>query len=334
MHIIGLQTVDSRNAVSVLSNDTNVPISSFAGINVQCDTIVDPVSISRPTCFVTVEFPNGFGDAVIDSYVPLVLAGTVGSTGSTITWRPGPQAQDFLSRVILGAVTERGVLTRLTLKGRFIWSKNDPALFLDGEAFGQSTAGDTPSIGLRLPSGDRRQGGDFEMWFWLVAAPSSITGIQTSPSTTIPVGDTALITMTLSAPATANNNQILLLISNANVATSATPRVTSPPTSPPAFGAVVTATPGGSPSASFTATGRVPGTTIIQAFFGGQSVALTLQVTPLPNLTGILALQPNPINVGANSTGTVSLSGPAPANGFVVTLRSANPAIATVPANV
>jgi len=332
MHIIGLQTVDTRNAASVLLNDTNVPISSFGGINVQCDTVVDPVSVSRPTCFVTVEFPNGFGDAVIDSYFPLVLAGTVTSTGSTISWRPGPQAQDFLSRVILGAVTERGILSRLTLKGNFIWSKNDPTLFLDGETFGQPPSGDALNVGMRLPSGDRRQGGDFEMWFWLVAAPSSITGIQASPSTTIAVGDTAQINMTLSAPAPAGST-IALLISNANVTTNAQPRVTSPPTSPPAFGAAVTVTPG-SPTASFTATGRVAGTTIIQAFFGGQSVAVTLQVTPLPNLTGVLVPQPNPINVGGSSTGTISLSGPAPSNGFVVTLRSANPAIATVPANV
>jgi hypothetical protein len=331
MHIVGLQTVDSSNVASPLSNDTNVTISSFAGINIQCDAIVDPVSISRPTCFVTVEFPNSFSDAAVDSYFPLVLAASVSAAGSTISWRLSPQSQNFLSQLILSAVTERGVLTRLILKGRFIWSRNDSSLFLDGEAFGQSSAGNGSSVALRLPSGDRRQGGDFEMWFWLVGAPSVITGIQATPSTVISVGDTATIIMTLSAIAP-HNSEIVLVVSNANVAVSAAPRVTSPPIPPPAFGAVVLV-PDRSTTPSFTATGRTPGTTIIQALFGGQTAVVTLEVTPLPDLSGVLIFGPNPINVGASSKGTVTLNKPAPSKGFVATLRS-DPAVVEVPPNV
>src|SRR5262249_21738627 len=230
---------------------------------------------------------------------------------------------------ILSAITERGVLTRLTLKGRFIWSRNDPTLFLDGEAFGQSSAGNGSSVALRLPSGDRRLGRDFEMWVWLVGAPSFITDIQVSPSTEIIVGDTVTVTMTLSAPAPANS-VIALVITNANVTVSATPRVTSPPTSPPAFGAVVPVATG-SPTASFTATGRVAGDpTIIQASFGGQKASVTLVVKAPPNLTGVVILTPSSINVGAFSTGTVTINRPAPSKGFVVAVRSGDPAIAEV----
>src|SRR5262249_40374370 len=154
---------------------------------------VDPASISRPTCFVAVEFPNSFGDAAVDTYVPLVLAGSVSATDSTISWRLASQTQSFLSQLILSPITQPGGLPRLTVKGRFIWSRNDPTLFLDGEAFGQSSAGNGSSVALRLPSGDRRLGGDFEMWFWLVGAPSFITDIQVSPSTEIIVGDTVTV---------------------------------------------------------------------------------------------------------------------------------------------
>src|SRR5262249_11874719 len=175
------------------------------------------------------------------------------------------------------------------------------------------------------------QGGDFEMWFWLVGAPSFITDIQAAPSATLNVGDTATITLTLSAPAPPNS-AVALLINNANVAVSATPRVTSPPNAPSAFGAEVQVS--GRPTATFTATGRVAGRTIIKAQFGGQTVALTLEVIPLPDLTGALNLRPSVIFVDASATATFNLTGPAPSKGLVVTLRSSDPGVAQLPATV
>src|SRR5262249_32639391 len=49
-----------------------------------------------------------------------------------------------------------------------------------------------------------------------------------------------------------------------------------------------------------------------------------------PNLTGVVILTPSSINVGAFSTGTVTINRPAPSKGFVVAVRSGDPAIAEV----
>ena len=57
----------------------------------------------------------------------------------------------------------------------------------------------------------------------------------------------------------------------------------------------------------------------------------TSKTYPAPS---VLALSPTSITNGGTSTGTVTLSSPAPTNGAAVTLTSSNPAAATVPASV
>ncbi len=52
------------------------------------------------------------------------------------------------------------------------------------------------------------------------------------------------------------------------------------------------------------------------------------------SLLSTLTLNPTKLNGGATSTGTITLSGTAPAGGFVVTLTSSNTALATVPASI
>ena len=63
------------------------------------------------------------------------------------------------------------VLARLVLKGNFVWSRQNPSVFVDGDAFGMRSPDGRTEI-LRdatgRMSGDGRRGGDFEMWFWLV----------------------------------------------------------------------------------------------------------------------------------------------------------------------
>jgi hypothetical protein len=64
------------------------------------------------------------------------------------------------------------VLARLTLRGNFLWAKengeDDSKLYLDGEVFRNKKNQD---FRINLPSGDGRKGGDFEMWFWLKTRP-------------------------------------------------------------------------------------------------------------------------------------------------------------------
>lgn len=159
------------------------------GIAVVCDGPVDPQTITPVTCLVTIDLPYPmFGESLITTEVksnttpevvgfqPLILAAdpSLDADGHTILWRPREATAAFLAErllKILEASAERGILTQgilahLTLKGNFIRAANASQTYLDGEAFGASDA-DNVASNLRLPSGDGRRGGDFEMWFWL-----------------------------------------------------------------------------------------------------------------------------------------------------------------------
>jgi hypothetical protein len=90
---------------------------------------------------------------------------------NTITWTPLGPTQQWLSDRLLQMYQEMTgeqnprVLVRLKLMGNFIWGPDRaPRLYLDGDGFG-TPGGD--NVDLRLPSGNSRRGGDFQMWFWL-----------------------------------------------------------------------------------------------------------------------------------------------------------------------
>jgi len=166
-----------------------------------------PGAPSNPSCFLVCELPwpllpsersdvralnpdlgagvMGFRSFIIRSEVTFVKAGSNAK---------GAEAPDLIrilpnasSLMLLNSyfplmktakIPER-LLMRLTLKGNFIWrqtsaaqlQKTGPAGWLDGDSWAV-TAAQHPSamqglIDPKLASGDRRRGGDFEMWFWL-----------------------------------------------------------------------------------------------------------------------------------------------------------------------
>lgn len=328
-HITEVDSVSPLDDVTPLLNDGSVEITSFAGINVQCDAPVDPASVSAPTCLVSVDVPFGPGALTVS------LAGDVGldETGTAITWRPAsmPALQSFLNNTFAQVSADTGILTRFTIKGNFIWSLNDPSMSLDGDAFGTpfsdiSGATKKPgdlknNVALSLPSGDKRRGGNFEMWFWLLAAPSFIVDMEAAPSRTIYVGDTATVTVTLSAPAPAGNAGVALTVDTANLVIS---------------GANPVPITAGTTTTTFTVTGASQGQATVQAVFGpaGQSVSLTFTIAPLPDLTGGLRITPSKITRGDSATGTLTLTGPAPSRGTDVDLTSSDPTIAQVTATV
>lgn len=145
-------------------------------------------------------FPN-LANLPVLGYQPLILPGEVTaqsvSTATTaaknqISWIPGENEKSALlmTNLLRGILelmpalqpTSR-LLTHLTLKGDFIWSLNDPTVYLDGDVFGVARKDPNGThIGLRLPqSGNGKRGGDFEMWFWLVL-PVVPVDIQFSPN--------------------------------------------------------------------------------------------------------------------------------------------------------
>lgn len=115
-------------------------------------------------------------------FQPLILAADVTAKGNVVLWKPTPEAGNWLEERLFDRISkfERGnrILAHLTLKGNFIWAKDNSELYLDGEVFGVIGAGGNTDV--QFPSGDRRRGGDFEMWFWLAAVSNgSISGKKT-----------------------------------------------------------------------------------------------------------------------------------------------------------
>jgi len=299
-----------------LQNDSDVQLESFLdGINILCDGNVDPGSVSRPTCFVTIETPASqiTAAALGTTYQTLVLAANVGVAGNTISWQADKRVDPLLRQFITTVPqADRGLLTRLTLKGNFIWDRDNANRFLDGEAFGIRQPG-TNNTSLRLPSGDGRRGGDFEMWFWL-ARPLGLSSLVVNPATVI-AGTRSQGTVTLSGPAPAGG----LIV---NLSSSATNRATVPPT---------VAIPPGSTSATFPIQ-TLPaqtGAVVIGASVGGVSLNATLNLVRLVSLT----INPPQVGPGQQATGTLALSGPAP-TAVAVNLSSSNLQLARVPQSV
>jgi hypothetical protein len=313
LHVTQVLFTDSG---SPLQNDSDVQLDAFMdGINVQCDGNIDPGSISRPTCFVTVEsaFSQFTGAAIGAAYQMLVLGADVGVAGNTISWQPDKRVDPLLRQLITQTPQgDRGILTRLTLKGNFIWDRDNANRFLDGEAFGIQQPGSN-NTSLRLPSGDARRGGDFEMWFWL-ARPLGLSSLVVNPPTVI-AGTPSQGTVTLSGPAPAGGLVV-------NLSTSATNRATVPPT---------VVIPSGSTSATFPIQ-TIPaqtGAVTINASLGGVNMTATLNLVRLISLV----INPPQVGPGQQATGTLALSGPVPA-AAVVNLSSSNLQLARVPQSV
>lgn len=149
----------------------------------------------------------------------------------------------------------------------------------------------------------------------------SLSGISLNPSTVVG-GNPSTGTVTLTAPAQAGGFTVQLSSSNTNVAT---------------VPASVTV-PQGQTSTTFTvSTNIVSGTTsvTITASAGGVSRQATLTVNPPSQVTlQSLTISPQWVSGGSTATGTVQLSGPAPAGGAVIQLTSSNPSRASVPTTV
>ncbi len=151
----------------------------------------------------------------------------------------------------------------------------------------------------------------------------SLSSLTLNPTSVIGGAQSSTGTVTLSGPAPAGGAQVALSSSNtttANVPSSVTVAA-------------------GATSATFTVSTRTVAsstTVTIFAAYGGATRSASLTVTPAPPPSPtVSSLTLNPANVfgGQSSTGTVTLTGPAPAGGAQVLLSSSNGA-ATVPSSV
>lgn len=163
-----------------LRNDRAVTANALAeGLHVICDAAVDSASVvKKPTVIVSLDLPYpltstdmalwGTGPAI--AFQPIKLAAIASGSDERIIWAPTQDTKDWLVNRLFQVIKEleRGerLLAHLTLKGNFIWGP-ERGLYLDGDAYGVRARGGRTDV--NLPSGDGHKGGDFEMWFWLVA---------------------------------------------------------------------------------------------------------------------------------------------------------------------
>src|SRR6266481_3440572 len=154
------------------------------------------------------------------------------------------------------------------------------------------------------------------------AASVSLSSLSLNP-TSVTGGNSSTGTVTLSGPAPAGGAQVVLASNNG---------VASVPSS--------VAVPAGATSATFvvsTSAVAASTTVAISAAYGGVTRSASLTVTPAPPpapTLSSLTLNPTSVIGGVqSSTGTVTLSGPAPAGGAQVALSSNNGA-ASVPSSV
>ncbi len=162
--------------------------------------------------------------------------------------------------------------------------------------------------------------------FELSSVPASLTlsSVSLNP-TSVTGGNSSTGTVTLSGPAPAGGAQVTLSSSNTTAATV--------PSSVTVAAGAISATFTVGTSAVATST-----TVTISAAYGGATRSASLTVTPVappaPTLSS-LTLDPTSVVGGMqSSTGTVTLSGPAPAGGAQVALSSSNTGAASVPSSV
>ena len=152
----------------------------------------------------------------------------------------------------------------------------------------------------------------------LTVNPPAVSSLTFNPSS-VQGGTASTGTVTLTGVAPAGGAAVTLASSDTAVATVPASVVVGGGATAKTF-SVTTFAVGSAQSVSITAS------------YGGVDPSATLVVNPV-NLTS-LTVSPASVIGGMGSTGTVTLSGVAPAGGVVVTLASSNPAAATVPASV
>lgn len=169
-HVVDLELLAPPNP---LKNNLDVKVPDLSGgLRVDCDDTLDPAAlfskhpIGNPVCFVTVEVPFPVPEAQpvppIVGFQSIILAANVKANQKSIQWKPTPDAIAFLKK-LFPFLKDRRILARLHLKGNFIWTAADVEVYLDGELFLFKNQDQ-----LLFPSGDRRRGGNMEMWFWIV----------------------------------------------------------------------------------------------------------------------------------------------------------------------
>jgi hypothetical protein len=230
---------------------------------------------------------------------PSELIGGGASTGTV--WLNGPAPAQGLTVSLSSSQTSISVLGNVTISG----GATTATFAISTQKVSSAVSGTITASLL-----------GFSYSSTLKVDPDPISSLTVNPSTLVG-GTTSLATVALSVAAPAGGLTVAL---NSNQAAATVPTAVT--------------VPAGAATATFNiSTLPVAAQTVatITASVSSTSVSTTLTISA-PSLTG-LTLNPATVGGGIASAGTVTLSGPAPSGGFVVTLSS-NKAQATVPASV
>lgn len=281
------------------SNDDTFPIDVITrqGLQITLDNSPDPNSINSSTVIVELEKPVGDPMNQIGEF-RIILDGKITTQENLITWIP--TSPSFV-QLVTGTTQMR---IRVTLKGHDIWLQfpaTSNIYYLDGQSFGSPglrSDQKTPRIALTFPTGSGKLASDFDSWLWMMApAQLAVTGLAVSPATTMSQG-TSTGTVTLSAAAPPGGTVVTLASTN--------PGIAAVPNS--------VVVPAGATSAPFAITaGRTLGTATITATLGTSSKTATLTVIGLQSIS----LDPKSVLAGDSAVGTLTFSGPVPANATV-----------------
>jgi hypothetical protein len=174
-----------------------------------------------------------------------------------------------------------------------------------------------------------------------VTAATSVTITATfggvSKTATVTVNPVALSTVSLSpATVTGGTNSTGTVTLNGSAPTGGTVVTLSSSNTAAATVPASVKVAAGATTATFTATSKAASaatSVTVTATYNGVSKTAALTVNP-PAMSSV-TVSPSTVKGGtANSTGTITLTGPAPTGGAVVTLASSNTGAATVPASV
>ncbi len=217
--------------------------------------------------------------------------------------------------VTLGAVAPNGGTTVSLVSDNPIVTVPQSVTVLGGQKSATFTVDTTPTQTLVTATLTATQGAQ-SLTTKLTVQPAGLVSVALDPASVLG-GSPSTGTVTLSGPAPAGGIAITLISSVSSVVPPSTITI-----------------PAGANSASFTVTTQAVSTPTqanVTAKLAATQVTATLTVTP-PALTA-LSMTPNVVIGGANSVGTITINGPAPLGGLVVSLAAGNAAV-TVPSAV
>ncbi|MBT2442695.1 hypothetical protein J7E93_21810 [Streptomyces sp. ISL-36] len=185
----GVQITDVGPGRQPIEPDPTLPMPAFgimasnleAGIVVTVSEALDPATVTRLNCFVVLDLPYPLTSSDMQQWETRGIAGYQAITldgdvtykieagGSdedvyTLVWTPTDSAATLVRRVqtrLVNLQLDPVLWCRLVVKGNTIMSSHRDR-YLDGDVFLDP---ETRRSNLRMPSGDDRNGGTFELWF-------------------------------------------------------------------------------------------------------------------------------------------------------------------------